>query len=106
MEPALLGHRPVHVWDRAHLKPLLLAVTTVPMTCYVLAPAEGEVRLVAVAGDMPPVPVRVPGLPRSAADAAGRTSISGRSHSGRQVGSEGTHMHIRHYGCCSTAAPS
>ncbi len=86
----------VHVSDRAYLKPLL-AVTSVPMSCYVLALAEGEVRLVEVAADLPPVPVKVEGLPRSAADAAGKTSISGRSHSGRQVGSEGKRMHIRHY---------
>lgn len=86
----------VHVSDRAYLKPLL-AVASVPMSCYVLALAEGEVRLVEVAADLPPVPVRVPGLPRSAADAAGKTSISGRAHSGRQVGSEGKRMHIRHY---------
>lgn len=86
----------VHVSDRAFLKPLL-SVTSVPMSCYVLALAEGEVRLVQVAADLPPTLIRVPNLPRSAADAAGKTSISGRSHSGRQVGSEGKRMHIRHY---------
>ena len=86
----------VHVSDRAYLKPLLSA-TSFPMSCYVLALAEGEVRLVEVSADLPPVPVRVADLPRSASDAAGKTSISGRSHSGRQVGSEGKRMHIRHY---------
>ncbi len=85
-----------HVSDRAYLKPLL-AVTSFPMSCYVLALAEGEVRLVHVAADLPPVPVRLPDLPASAADAAGRASISGRSHSGRHVGSEGKRTRIRAY---------
>ncbi len=67
------------------------------MPCYVLALAEGEVRLVEVTADLPPVPVRVAGLPASAADAAGKASISGRSHSGRPVGSEGKRTHARHY---------
>jgi len=86
----------VHVSDRAHLKPLL-SLTSFPMSCYVLALAEGEVRLVEVAADLAPVPVRVPDMPRSASDAASKASISGRSHSGRQVGSEGKRVHIRHY---------
>ena len=74
------------------------------MSCYVLALAEGEVRLVEVAADLQPVTVRVAGLPTSAADAAGKASISGRSHSGRQVGSEGKRMHIRHYARAVDAA--
>ena len=73
------------------------------MPCYVLALAEGEVRLVEVTADLPPVPVRVAGLPASAADAAGKASISGRSHSGRPVGSEGKRTHIRHYARAAAA---
>ena len=86
----------VHVSDRAFLKPLL-SITSHPMVCYVLALAEGGVRLIEVPADLPPSTVRIPELPKSAADAAGKSSIGDRSHSGRLVGSEGKRTHIRHY---------
>lgn len=86
----------VHVSDRAFLTPLLSAVSN-PRTCYVLALAEGGVRLVEVPADLPPSTVRINDLPSSAADAAGKASIGDRSHSGRLVGSEGKRVHIRRY---------
>jgi hypothetical protein len=86
----------VHVSDRFFLKPLL-SVASEAHTCYVLALAEGGVRLIEVPADLPPSVIRLPDLPTSAADAAGKASINDRSHSGRLVGSEGKRTHIRHY---------
>lgn len=63
----------VEVSDRFHLKPLLRAVAF-PHHAWVLAIGMGGVRLVEVSADLPPHPVAVPGMPRDAADAAGRGS--------------------------------
>lgn len=63
----------VEVSDRFHLKPLLRAVTF-PHHAWVLAIGTGGARLVEVLADLPPAEARVPGLPRSMADAAGRRS--------------------------------
>ena len=93
----------VHVGDRVPLMPLL-TVASRPSECFVLALSEGGARLIDVPADLPPVPVRVPHLPASAADAAGKASIGDRSHSGRLVGSEGKRTHIRHYARAVDAA--
>jgi len=68
----------VEVSDRFHLKPLIRSVTF-PHHAYVLAIGMGAVRLVEVSADLPPHVVSVPGLPRDAAEAAGRRSHLERS---------------------------
>ena len=92
-----------HVGDRVPLLPLLAAASQ-PRECLVLALAEGSVRLIDVPVDLPPTVVRVPDLPTSAADEAGKASIGDRSHSGRLVGSEGKRTHIRSYARAVNAA--
>ena len=66
------------VSDRFLLKPLIRAVTF-PHNAYVLAIGMGGVRLIEVSADLPPHEVKVPGLPRDAADALGRRSHLERS---------------------------
>ncbi len=63
----------VEVSDRAHLKPLLRAVTF-PHNAYVLAISMGAVRLVEISADLPPHEVRIPELPRDMSDALGKRS--------------------------------
>ncbi len=86
----------VEVSDRFHLKPLLRAVTF-PHEAFVLALSENAARLVEVFSDLPAVEVKVPGLPRSAADAVGKSSINRRSPSGRVHGSEGEKVRLAQY---------
>ena len=86
----------VEVSDRFHLKPLLRAITF-PHTAFVLALAEGAVRLIEVLPSGPPVEVKVPGLPTDAASAAGKASLGDRSPSGRIVGSEGLKVRLTQY---------
>ncbi|MFE3291121.1 hypothetical protein [Rhodococcus sp. NPDC059234] len=84
------------VGDRYFLKPLLRAVTF-PQTAFVLALAEGSVRLVEVSAEYPAETVRVPDLPTSAADHAGKASLSGRAPKGRLQGTEGRKLRVRQY---------
>jgi len=84
------------VSDRFHLKPLLRAVTF-PQVGYVLALAEGSVRLVEFGPDLPPVEVNVADLPRDAASAVGKSSINDPSPSGRIQGGEGQKVRLRQY---------
>lgn len=86
----------VEVSDRFHLKPLLRAITF-PHTAFVLALSENQVRLLEVLPSGPPVEVKVPGLPRDAASAAGKASINDRSPSGRIQGSEGKKVRLTQY---------
>ena len=86
----------VQVADRFYVKPLLRTVTF-PQTAFVLALAEGSVRLLEVTPDLPTFEVRVPDLPKDAADAVGKASTTDRSHSGRMVGSEGRKTLFRRY---------
>lgn len=74
------------VSDRFHLKPLLRSVTF-PQTAFVLALAEGSVRLIEIAADQPADEVRVQGMPKNAADHAGKSSINSRTEAGRLSGS-------------------
>lgn len=93
-----LPHRPaaqVHVGTTAHL--LQLFAATAVQDAHVLCLSEGAVRLIDVAADLPPKEVRVADLPSDAASAAGKSSLSDRSHSGRIVGSEGKRVRIRQY---------
>ncbi len=86
----------VEVSDRYHLKPLLRAVTF-PQAAYVLALAAGGVRVLEVSPDLPVSEARIPGLPRDAASAVGKSSIKDRSHSQRIHGSEGEKVRLRQY---------
>lgn len=63
----------VVVEERFRLKPLLQALA-MPREAMVLAIGMGEVRLIEVTEGMAPETVKVEGLPRGAADAAGRGS--------------------------------
>lgn len=86
----------VQVADRYYVKPLLRTVTF-PQTAFVLALAEGSVRLLEVNPDLPTFEVRVPDLPDDAADAAGKASTTDRSASRRLQGSEGRKTLFRRY---------
>jgi hypothetical protein len=71
-----------HVSDRFHLKPLLRAVSF-GQAAYVLALAEDRVRLLQLTADQPATEVRVAHLPRSAADALGKSSMGVKTESRR-----------------------
>jgi len=86
----------VEVSDRMHLKPLLRSVTF-PQAAVVLALAQGSVRLIEVARDVPPEEIPVADLPRDVASAAGKASISDRTAVGRIQGSEGQKVRMRQY---------
>jgi hypothetical protein len=86
----------IRVSDRFHLKPLLRS-TTFCHSAYVLALAEGGVRLIEVSQDMPAAAVTVPAMPKDAASAVGKASIAGRSYSGRMGGGEGRKVRLRQY---------
>lgn len=70
------------VSDRFHLKPLLRAVTF-GQGAYVLALAEGHVRLLQLTADQPATEVRVADLPKSATDALGVSSMGVKTESRR-----------------------
>jgi len=76
------------VSDRFHLNPLLRSVTF-PQAAYTLALAEGNVRLIEVLPDLPVVRVNVHGLPTSAAEALGRSSMGVRTESRRSDSAAG-----------------
>lgn len=84
------------VGDRFYLKRLLRAVTF-PQSAFVLALAEGSVRLVEVTADKPAYTVRIPGLPTSAADHAGKAGLGDRAPKRRVQGEEGRKMRVRQY---------
>ena len=86
----------VAVSDRFHLKPLLRA-TSFASSGYVLALAEGGVRLIEVSADLPASTVKLADLPKDAASAAGKASLNDRSPSGRLTGSEGKKVRLRQY---------
>ena len=86
----------VEVSDRFHLKPLLRAIAF-PQTAFVLALSENMARLVEVFADLPPSPVRVHDLPKSAADAAGRASINNLTQNTRIANAEGQKVLLRQY---------
>jgi hypothetical protein len=86
----------VQVADRYYVKPLLRTVAF-PQTAFVLALAEGSVRLLEVTPDLPTFEVRVPDLPDDAADAVGKSSITDRSPARRLQGTEGRKTLVRSY---------
>ncbi|MEV0296361.1 hypothetical protein [Nocardia sp. NPDC050710] len=93
--PNLLGEAET-VGDRFSLKPLLRTITF-PQTAFVLALAEGSVRLVEVTPDRPAQDVPVAGLPTSAADYAHETGLGDRAAKGRVQGGEGRKLRVRQY---------
>lgn len=86
----------VQVADRFRLKPLLQALAF-PQEAMVLAIGMGAVRLVEVTAGMPPEPVPVPGLPRGAADAAGRGSHIARKGDMASGLATSEHALLSHY---------
>src|SRR5262245_60225772 len=84
--------RAVEVSDRFHTKGLFRAITF-PQTALVLALAIGSVRLVEIGPELPPETVRVPGLPKDAASAVRKASITDRTDSG----SEGQKVFMTQY---------
>jgi len=86
----------VEVSDRFHVKPLLRAVSF-PQAAFVLALAQGSVRLVAISADLPSQDVAVEGLPADVASAVGKSSITDRSASGRLQGAEGQKLRMTQY---------
>lgn len=86
----------VEVSDRFHLKPLLRAIAF-PQHAFVLALSENAVRLVEIFAEQPPVPVKVPGLPTSAADAVGRSSINNLTQGTRIADAQGQTILLRQY---------
>jgi len=84
------------VADRFHLKPLLRS-TNFCNAGFVLALADGSVRLVEVSKDLPAATVSVPGMPIDAASSVGKVTIATRSYSGRIGGSEGKKVRLSQY---------
>ncbi|MBM4640930.1 hypothetical protein GS451_25815 [Rhodococcus hoagii] len=87
------------VSDRFYIKPLLRTVTF-PQTAYVLALAEGSVRLIEVTADQPPTTVDVPGSPRTlratrAYGPLGRTAAWTGERPG--AGRRGRKLRVREY---------
>jgi hypothetical protein len=62
--------------ERLYVKPLMRAVTF-PQTAFVLALAQGGVRLLETVPDAPPALVRVPDMPSDVATAAGKSVDQG-----------------------------
>lgn len=86
----------VEVSDRFHLKPLLRSVTF-PQVAFVLALAQGSVRVLEVVANLEPSTVDVEDLPSNIADAVGKASVTDRSPSRRIQGTEGRKVRMRQY---------
>ncbi|MBV9165677.1 MAG: hypothetical protein JO342_05950 [Solirubrobacterales bacterium] len=90
----LLGQ--VEVSDRFYLRPLLRTLTF-PQVAFVLALAQGSVRVIAVTPDLDPEEIRVDDLPSNVAAAVRKSSISDRAPVRRLQGSEGQKVRMRQY---------
>jgi Bacterial archaeo-eukaryotic release factor family 11 len=86
----------VVVGDRFVVKPLLRTVTF-PQAAFVLALAQGSVRLIEISPDLPPHVVDVPDLPTDVASAAGKTSMTDRNPRGAVQGGEGQKIRMRQF---------
>lgn len=86
----------VAVSDRFYLRPLLRTLTF-PHVAFVLALAQGSVRVVEVTPDLEPAPIRVDDLPSDVAGAAGKSSISDRAPVRRIQGAEGQKVRMHQY---------
>lgn len=81
---------------RFFVKPLLRAVTF-PQTAFVLALAQGSVRLLETVPDAPPRVVRVPDMPTDVASAVGKSSIKDRAPIRRVQGTEGQKLRMAQF---------
>jgi Bacterial archaeo-eukaryotic release factor family 11 len=86
----------VEVSDRFYVRPLLRALTF-PHVAFVLALAQGSVRVVEVTPDLEPARINIDDLPSDVAAAAGKSSISDRAPVRRLQGSEGQKVRMRQY---------
>jgi Bacterial archaeo-eukaryotic release factor family 11 len=86
----------VEVSDRFYLRPLLRTLTF-PQVAFVLALAQGSVRVVEVTPDLEPARIDVDDLPSDVAGAAGKSSIADRAPTRRLQGSEGQKVRMRQY---------
>jgi hypothetical protein len=86
----------VEVSDRFHVRPLLRTLTF-PHVAFVLALAQGSVRVVEVSPDLDPARIGVDDLPSDVASAAGKSSISDRAPIRRLQGSEGQKVRMHQY---------
>jgi hypothetical protein len=86
----------VEVSDRYFVKTLLRSVSF-PQVGFVLALAQGSVRVVEVASDAGVWEVSVDGMPTDVASAVGKSSIRDRAPSGRIQGAEGQKVRMRQY---------
>lgn len=90
LTPAVVGG------TRFFVKPLMRAVTF-PQTAFVLALAQGSVRLLETVPDAPPREVRVPDMPTDVASAAGKSSIRDRAPIRRVQGAEGQKLRMAQF---------
>jgi hypothetical protein len=86
----------LEVSDRFHVKPLFRA-RTFPQAAFVLALAQGSVRLVEISPEARPEVLAVPGMPTDVASAVGKSSITDRAAVGRIQGSEGQKVRMTQY---------
>ena len=86
----------VEVSDRFYLRPLLRTLTF-PHVAFVLALAQGSVRVIEVTPDLDPARIDVDDLPSDVAGAAGKSSIADRAPTRRLQGSEGQKVRMRQY---------
>lgn len=82
--------------DRFYVKPLLRTVTF-PQVAFVLALAQGSVRLIEVSPDLEATEVTISDMPQDAASAAGRSSLSDKAPIRRIQGDEGRKLRLRQY---------
>jgi hypothetical protein len=86
----------VQVSDRFHLRPLL-RTHAFPHVAFVLALAQGSVRVIEVTPDLEPARIKVEDMPSDVASAVGKSSIADRAPSRRIQGSEGQKIRMRQY---------
>ncbi len=86
----------VEVSDRFSVRPLLRTLTF-PHVAFVLALAQGGVRLIEVTPDLEPARLSVDDLPADVAGAVGKSSIADRAPIRRLQGSEGQKVRMRQY---------
>lgn len=82
--------------DRFYLKPML-RTAAFPQTAYVLALAEGSVRLIHISADQPPVEVAVPDLPTNLESLLGKPERSGYGPGSQPHNPDGQMTRIRQY---------
>lgn len=82
--------------DRFYIKPMLRAVSF-PQTAFVLALAEGSVRLVHIHADKVPEVVEVPGLPESLESLLGKPERSGYGPGSQPRNPDGQSTRVGHY---------